>query len=152
MFQRILVPLDGSHNAYVALNKARELAELAHAEVVLLNVVDSDHYATYARDVNYYDIFRQMSDVGAKMLASAAKPLESVGLKVHQYVVEGSPKPVIADTAPKNYQCDLIVIGKSGTNALERFLTGSTTAYVVRNSSVNVLVINDDETADVGGY
>ncbi|WP_461214638.1 universal stress protein [Lacticaseibacillus sp. GG6-2] len=152
MFHRILVPLDGSHNAYVALSKAKELAELAHAEIVLLNVVDSDHYSTYARDVNYYDIFRQMSDVGAKMLASAAKPLEAAGLKVQQYIVEGSPKPIIADTAPKKYDCDLIVIGKSGMNALELFLTGSTTAYVVRNSAANVLVINDDQDVDVVGY
>jgi nucleotide-binding universal stress UspA family protein len=53
MFDRILVPLDGSHNAYVALAKAEELAKLTDAEIVLLNVVDSDHYATYARDVNY---------------------------------------------------------------------------------------------------
>lgn len=152
MFHRILVPLDGSHNAYVALNQARELAELAHAEIVLLNVVDSDHYSTYARDVNYYDIFRQMHDVGTKMVTSAAKPLEKAGLKVQKHVVEGSSKPMIADTAPKRYDCDLIVIGKSGLNALELFLTGSTTAYVVRNSVVNVMVVNDDQDADVGGY
>lgn len=152
MFHRILVPLDGSHNAYVALAKAQELAALAKAEIVLLNVVDSDHYATYARDVNYYDVYRQLSDVSTQMLAKAAKPLEAAGIKVQQVVKEGSPKPMISDTVPEDYHCDLIVIGKSGTNALERVLTGSVTAFVVRNSPVNVLVINDDSDVDVGGY
>jgi nucleotide-binding universal stress UspA family protein len=152
MFDRILVPLDGSHNAYVALAKAEELAQLTDAEIVLLNVVDSDHYATYARDVNYYDVYHQLADVATGMLDHAAEMVKAKGLKVQTVVMEGNPKSTIAKDAPKNYACDLIVIGKSGTNAIERFLTGSTTAYVVRQSPVNVMVINDDQDVAVGGY
>ncbi|WP_390408017.1 universal stress protein [Lacticaseibacillus jixiensis] len=152
MFKRILVPLDGSHNAYVALAHAQELAKLAHADIVLLNVVDADHYTTYARDVNYYDVYRQLADVSAEMLSKAAAQLAAAGINAERVVQEGNPKAVIATTAPKRHDCDLIVIGKSGTNAVERLFTGSTTAYVVRHSPVNVLVVNDDTNIDVGGY
>ncbi|WP_407892790.1 universal stress protein [Lacticaseibacillus sp. N501-2] len=152
MFKRILVPLDGSHNAYVALAKAEELAKLTHGKIVLLNVVDSDHYATYARDVNYYDVYHQLADVATGMLANAAKKVTADGIEVQTVVMQGNPKSTIAVDAPKDYACDVIVIGKSGTNAVERFLTGSITAYVVRRSPVNVLVINDDQDVVVGGY
>ncbi|MFD1485957.1 universal stress protein [Lacticaseibacillus baoqingensis] len=152
MYKRLLVPLDGSHNAYVAMAQAQALAKLTGAEVILLNVVDSDHYGTYARDVNYYDVYRQLADVSADMLKKAANQLHTAGVATQVVVMEGNPKFVIAEEAPKKYNCDLTVIGKSGVNAMERLLTGSTTAYVVRHSLCNVLVVNDDADVAAGGY
>jgi nucleotide-binding universal stress UspA family protein len=134
------------------MSQAQELAKLTGAEIVLLNVVDSDHYGAYARDVNYYDVYRQLADVSAGMLKKAANQLHTAGVVAQTVVMEGNPKFVIAEEAPNKYNCDLTVIGKSGVNALERLLTGSTTAYVVRHSVCNVLVVNDTAEAPVGGY
>jgi nucleotide-binding universal stress UspA family protein len=62
--------------------------------------------------------------------------------------VNSSPKASIATEIPKKYEIDLIVMGKSGTNAVSRIFLGSTTSYVVQKAAVNVTVINmpDDAT------
>ncbi|MCH4165010.1 MAG: universal stress protein, partial [Lentilactobacillus diolivorans] len=59
-------------------------------------------------------------------------------------IKRGYPKSIIATDVPTDENIDLIVMGKSGTGALDRLIMGSTTAYVVRNAHVQVLVVNDD--------
>nr|WP_270252133.1 universal stress protein [Lactiplantibacillus plantarum] len=75
-------------------------------------------------------------------MASAAQ-VESLPIQVNS-----SPKASIATDIPKKYAIDLIVMGKSGTNAVSRILLGSTTAYVVQKAEVNVTVINTIDDPD----
>ncbi|WP_369473181.1 universal stress protein [Secundilactobacillus kimchicus] len=62
-------------------------------------------------------------------------------MKAETEVRHGNPKQVIAQDFPGDNQVSLIVMGKSGTDAVDRLLVGSTTAAVVRNATANVLVI-----------
>lgn len=75
-------------------------------------------------------------------MASAAQ-VESLPIQVNS-----SPKASIATDIPQKYAIDLIVMGKSGTNAVSRILLGSTTAYVVQKAEVNVTVINTIDDPD----
>ena len=44
-YKRILVPVDGSEEAELALNKAVQVAKMNHAQVDILNVLDTKQYA-----------------------------------------------------------------------------------------------------------
>ncbi len=56
----------------------------------------------------------------------------------------GAPKTIIARDMPKQHQIDLIMIGATGLNGVERLLIGSVTEYVTRNAPCDVLVVRTD--------
>ncbi|MFT8406855.1 universal stress protein, partial [Liquorilactobacillus nagelii] len=45
------------------------------------------------------------------------------------------------ETYPKEHNIDLIIIGQTGMNNIEKLVVGSHTSFVVRNSACDVLVI-----------
>nr|WP_283805073.1 universal stress protein [Lentilactobacillus rapi] len=81
-------------------------------------------------------------NVANNIIEEAKKYVDSQGVKFETAVDIGNPKNIIAHIYPDQHDIDLIVIGKSGVDALNRVLIGSTTAYVVRNATTKVLVVN----------
>ena len=56
----------------------------------------------------------------------------------------GSPKPIIAKEIPDDNDIDLILLGATGLNAVERLFIGSVSEYVIRNANCDVLVVRTD--------
>ncbi|MCT3286674.1 universal stress protein [Lactiplantibacillus pentosus] len=145
MYERILVPLDGSDNAYFALEHAIELAKVFDSQLFLLNVIDTNRFGVYSPDVFTSAAPDMMSFDEAqskKLLEQAQERVEAHQLRAEIIRQTGVPKVAIAVDVPKAQNIDLIVIGRSGTNAISRLFLGSTTAYVVRNTEANVTVVN----------
>lgn len=152
MYQNILVPLDGSDNAYMALKHAVKLAQTFKSKLFLVNVIDITRLNAYSPAAYGGTLYTNLLKVAkdnsqyildrGQQMASAAQ-VESLPIQVNS-----SPKASIATDIPKKYAIDLIVMGKSGTNAVSRILLGSTTAYVVQKAEVNVTVINTIDDPD----
>ena len=53
----------------------------------------------------------------------------------------GDPKTVVATNLPEKLGTDLIMMGSTGLNALQRTLLGSVADYVVRIAPVDVLLV-----------
>ena len=51
----------------------------------------------------------------------------------------------MAKELPEKYQVDLIMVGQSGLNAVERLMTGSVASYVIREATCDVLVVSSLE-------
>ena len=64
--------------------------------------------------------------------------------KVSSVLAYGSPKNIIAKELPKEYNIDLIMLGATGLNAVERLFIGSVSESVIRNASCDVLVVRTD--------
>ena len=60
---------------------------------------------------------------------------------IETYILYGYPKTLIANFNESKEKIDLIVMGATGLNAVERVLVGSTTSYVVTHAPCNVLVV-----------
>ncbi|MCU6392210.1 universal stress protein, partial [Enterobacter quasiroggenkampii] len=70
---------------------------------------------------------------------------KKAGLEKVSFSIEyGAPKTIIARDIPKAKKIDLIMIGATGLNAVERLLIGSVTEYVTRNALCDVLVVRTD--------
>jgi nucleotide-binding universal stress UspA family protein len=72
--------------------------------------------------------------------------------KVETILEYGSPRTVISRDIPEEYNIDLILLGATGLNAVERVFIGSVSEYVVRNADCDVLIVrtpldedNDEE-------
>jgi nucleotide-binding universal stress UspA family protein len=146
MFQRILVPLDGSARAEEALPTAAYLARTTGASLFLLRVMPSSftYISTYpysSRDV----LERAIEDGQSEAYDYLSRLVLTEHLDaVHHYVAveEGPPIPCILHFIHDN-QIDLIVMRSHGVTGIKRWLLGSVARGIVRRSPVPTLIIRD---------
>ena len=141
-YHRILVPMDGSKESEAALTRAIELTLDTGDEGILsiLNVIDTRAFQNVA---SFDDtMVEAVSDETRKSLEKYKAQAIEAGVKNVDYLIEyGSPKQLIAKDVPNEVNADLIVIGATGLNAVERLVIGSVTEFVTRSAKVDVLVV-----------
>lgn len=141
-YHRILVPMDGSKESEAALTRAIELTLDAGDEGILsiLNVIDTRAFQNVA---SFDDtMVEAVSDETRKSLEKYKAQAIEAGVKNVDYLIEyGSPKSLIAKDVSNEVNADLIVIGATGLNAVERLVIGSVTEFVTRSAKVDVLVV-----------
>ncbi|WP_058366524.1 universal stress protein [Haloparvum sedimenti] len=142
MYDRILVPVDGSEGAAAVLEHVGELARRVDADVELLFVADTARDSVTLVEGNVVDA---LVSEGEDVLADAAETLAEVGVDAETATVQGNPAPSIAEYADR-YDHDLIAMATHGDSGA-RGLLGSVTEKVVRLADIPVLVarLRDDE-------
>lgn len=153
MYERILVPLDGSELAEAVLPHALALAEKFGSEVVLLRVVHTR--AEVMRDTVTATAGPGTAELGIDVadrqqaaertaadayLEKTRQSLEGRGLKLRAEVREGAPETAILDLA-RETGSDLIAMSTHGRSGLGRAVFGSVADVVLRNSRLPVLLI-----------
>jgi nucleotide-binding universal stress UspA family protein len=140
-YKHILVPVDGSKEAELAFRKTVAVAKRNDgAELHLLHVIDTRAF----QNISSFDtaMVDQVTDTAKKTLDRYIQEANNDGLENVAYSIEyGSPKVVISQDVPKELHTDLIMIGATGLNAVERLLIGSVTEYVTRMAVCDVLVV-----------
>lgn len=144
MFKEILVPLDGSRLAEVALPVAIHLAQQLEASITLLHVVEANppakvhgqpHLVT-ANDAQAY----------LKKLTYNTVP-HSMQVQQHVHV---DPARDVAESIvahASELQIDLIVMCSHGGNNLHRSLFGSIAQQVIRLDQTPLLLVNEKVAA-----
>ncbi|WP_122090180.1 universal stress protein [Halalkalicoccus subterraneus] len=148
MYERILVPTDGSTVARTAVDQAIDIAEKYGAEVHALFVADVDAVA-YGLGTEQVDRIKQGEFQGMTDLREDAQEAtgyvteraEAAGLTAHERHAGGRPHDVIADYTADN-GIDLIVMGSHGRSGIRRALLGSVTERTLRSTHVPVLVVD----------
>jgi nucleotide-binding universal stress UspA family protein len=142
MFQRILVPLDGSDFSKRALSEAVDLARLSGASLVLLQAVQVSYTALPETYVATPDLYTQLLDQGRAEaqtnLQTTADELAGQGVKVDTVIVEGDPASAIIDYES---DVDLVVMSTHGRSGLARFVYGSVAEKVLRHGTKPILLI-----------
>lgn len=144
MYQRILVPIDGSDTAGRALREAIKLAD-GKAQLRLLHVVE-EVYPLDAEGYSFID-YAALRDVarssGERLLAKAAEEARLAGGAVETALLEAEGERVasVIDKEALDWHAELIVIGSHGRSGFSRLLFGSVAEGVVRGASVPVLLV-----------
>jgi nucleotide-binding universal stress UspA family protein len=147
MYKRILVPTDGSDTSDAGLREACKLARDDGAQLRVVHVVDE--LLTMPAEF-YGTAFDQVTDAirrsGASLLAHAEKVAREQGVTVETELIEamGAPAGDHIIKASKAWPADLIVCGTHGRRGLRRIVMGSDAEYIVRNTTVPVLLIRKD--------
>lgn len=142
-YKQILVPVDGSYEAELAFKKSVAVAIRNQATIHLVHVVDTRAF----QNISSFDtsMVEQVTDTAKETLENYVQEAHQAGLKDIDYSIEyGAPKSVIAKDLPRNLHIDLIMIGATGLNAVERLLIGSVTEFVTRTALCDVLVVRTD--------
>lgn len=146
--KKILVPIDGSIFSNTAIEKAKELAEAFHSEVVLLNVIEKKptDYPSYPHKFSD-DVVRKASLEQAKLKDQSWEILEhgkqlfsDLGDHVKLVSREGEPTEIIIDYAEKN-GFDLVIIGSKGRTGIQAILMGSVARQVSLKLNIPIMII-----------
>ena len=138
-YKNIQVAVDGSKEADLAFSKAVAIAKRNHATLEILHVIDTRSF----QNVSSFD-----SAMVEQVSKDAEKRMKDYQARATNSIEFGSPKTIIGHDFPKKHNIDLIVVGATGLNAVERLLIGSVTEYVTRTSKCDVLVCRTEEVKD----
>jgi nucleotide-binding universal stress UspA family protein len=149
MYQRILVPFDGSATSTNGLDEAIKLAKPAGAIVRLLHVVNELSYMTGFESYGTYagNVIEQLKEAGAEILAGGKARVAAAGIEVDTVLIENFSMrlaDVVAEQAIA-WKADLVVIGTHGRRGVQRMLLGSDAELILRTAPVPVLLVRAPE-------
>ncbi|WP_135536931.1 universal stress protein [Halostella pelagica] len=142
MYDRILLPTDGSEEALSASEHAFDIAATYDADLRAMFVVNDTLMATDAYGGVTVD---QVERAGDEALDEIKRRARNHGIEnVITEVTYGIPHQAIREYAADN-DVDLIVMGTHGRTGVERYLLGSVTEKIVRTADVPVLTVRPEE-------
>jgi nucleotide-binding universal stress UspA family protein len=154
VFERILVPLDGSEHSQRALETAIEIAKKFSSHIVLLHVYSVTvtpvivpepttvtpagvPVATSAEVAKMVDAAR---DFGREILAEGKRKVQDEGIEADTVLREGNSAQEIVKLAREG-QFGLVVVGARGIHKIREILMGSVSEGVAKNAPCPVLVV-----------
>ena len=135
-YQHILLATDFSEGSTLINDKAYELAQLMHAKLSIIHVVET--LPSYGHG------FVGLDEIEMQLQEASKKQLEMLGEKYHitpvdQYIEIGSPNNIIHHKA-EELKADLIVIGSHERHGLD-YLLGSTANAIIHSAKCDVLTV-----------
>lgn len=154
MFERILVPLDGSRLSAQALEYAVEIGKRFDAEIILARVISPSgvviapqlsgiETSSAATDLISQEVQVKEMDNAAhakRYLMNWVQSLKAQGVKSSYLVTIGTPAKSIMDLVEAQW-ISLIVMMSHGKGWFKRALIGSVAEAVLHGSKVPVLII-----------
>lgn len=137
---KVLIPVDGSSNALLALKHAVKIyGKDAHTEIHICNV-QPKIYRHIGKFFSKGDIQEWQTERAKQAAKSAADYLENAGVSFSFTYVTGDKGEALRDEAQR-LGCSRIVIGSAKKNTLSRLFENSTTAKLLEISDIPVEVI-----------
>ena len=136
-FRKILIPLDGSSLAELALDKVGQLVTKEHATITLLRAAEAhvmppldpvDAQVAVVREADAY-----LDHIAARLRERGFKNIETS-------IWYGAPASAIVEAAEVQ-KPDLIVMGTHGRSGLGRLILGSVAESVVRGTTAPILLL-----------
>ncbi|MDF4191020.1 universal stress protein [Ligilactobacillus salivarius] len=145
-YKRVLVAIDGSKGADAALRTAIEVTKRNdHTHLDVLRVLDlnSLEYGGAGIALDGQKIYEIEQANEGYMLKLKDKIVAEYNLDADRVSVHlrfGNPKAVITQDFQPEYGNDLIIVGSTGKNFVQRMIVGSVASYVIRTAKCDVLM------------
>jgi nucleotide-binding universal stress UspA family protein len=147
MYQRILVPDDGSPTARKALDSAIALAKESNGQIRLFHLLEELPYLGYELYGNYNaELMESLRTASNTILADGMAHIESAGVSADTVLVDKFGE-LLGDATAKaaaEWGADLIVVGTHGRRGVGRLFLGSGAEQIIRLAPVPVLVVRGE--------
>lgn len=152
LYNNILVGMDGSQYSEHALIRAVQLTKLYKAKLYIAHIVDTRTLNNYTTiNYNYNDL---INEEAVKALDDYKNYALDQGVEDVETIIEyGSPRALMSQILPEEKDIDLIIVGATGLNAVERMLIGSVSEQIVRQAPCDVTIVRNinEETEEIRG-
>ncbi len=144
MYERILVPTDGSAGVERAIEQAVALASVHGATIHAVFIVNTANFAALPMETSWEGVSDMLREDGEEALERVRTMAAREDVPTETNLIEGTPSKEIVHYATEA-DCDLIVMGTHGRGGIDRLLLGSVAERVVRASPVPVLTVRVPE-------
>lgn len=151
MYDTILVPTDGSEHAERAAEHALSVARAFDATLHFVTALDIKSEGGLFSAGGVDEEFVERHEKQARETISDLEALADPGDDVRTAVVRGKPSEAILGYADES-DADLLFMGTHGRTGLNRYVTGSVTERVVRQSDVPVFTVRATDRSVADGY
>ncbi|MEA0553219.1 universal stress protein [Lysinibacillus irui] len=138
MYQRILLTVDGSDNAFRAAQEAIKLAKLSETSTIdivyVVNVDKIKNELLIAGTIDNVELARQ------RKIAPVEQALQEANISYQTTFLKGDSGPEIVRYANEQ-QVDLVVIGSRGLNSLQEMVLGSVSHKVMKRVQCPALIV-----------
>ncbi|WP_101294813.1 universal stress protein [Halegenticoccus soli] len=141
LYDRILVPTDGSEEGERAVSHAIDLAAVHGATVHALYVINTGSFAGLPMESSWEGIDEMLRRDAEKAIDRMEALASERNVPVETAIAEGSPSREIVRYAERR-ECDLVVMGTHGRGGIDRLLLGSVAEKVVRGSKIPVMTVH----------
>lgn len=140
MFNRILIPVDGTNNTEKIVHYANTMALKFGATIIVFNSQVPLQSLSWSSDPALYTSeMTNPFEIGSRIVDHVAEKFDQE-IPLEKKVAVGDAATTILD-AVDELNCDLIIMCTHGMDVAKRFLLGSVTNKVVHHAKVPVLVI-----------
>lgn len=145
-YKNILVGTDGSDQANLAFMKAIDVAKRNNGRVILAHVIENRMYdSMMSYSMVNSDLIDEETQSARELLDDCKAYAKSADFDNLETVVSyGTAKEMMCKELPKEYDIDLIMVGQSGLNAVERLVIGSVSSYIIRHAPCDVLIVHPE--------
>lgn len=139
MFNRILVPLDGSKLAEQVLPHVTELARAFNPAVIIMEICEPGD-SQYKRMCEIY-----IENQAAQLKKDLGETSTTV---VKKAVLVGKPAPQIVSYAKKN-SISIIIMASHGSSGIKPWSFGSTSEMVLNRAHVPIIILRSTEPSEL---
>jgi nucleotide-binding universal stress UspA family protein len=156
MFTKILVAIDLSQVSENIFEKALSIAKLTQAKLMILHILSHDEQGSPIVEgitgLNYYEMveletlksyqkrWQEYVERGVETVKTYANQATEAGVSSEHSQLTGKPGPQICQAA-KDWNADLIVMGRRGYSGLSQLILGSVSNYVLHHAHCSVLIV-----------
>jgi nucleotide-binding universal stress UspA family protein len=157
MFKKILIALDRSEMSKHIFEQGLALAKVTSASLMLVHILSPEEEGSpnlpVLSNLDYYpgmttqsfDLYQKNWEAfkteSLQMLQSFFALANTLGINTEFTQPYGSPGRIICDIA-RNWDADLIVIGRRGRAGLMELLLGSVSNYVLHHAPCSVHIVH----------
>jgi nucleotide-binding universal stress UspA family protein len=145
LYQRLLVPVDGSIPSVRGLDEAIRLARLTGGSIHLVHVLDQLAFVAGLEGYSV-DVFGILQDAGREILKKMKERVDAAGVPVTTFLSEPLPGRVcdVVGAQVERVRADIVVLGTHGRRGIGRLVIGSDAEQILRTSVVPVLLVRGE--------
>ncbi|WP_107670857.1 universal stress protein [Cyanothece sp. BG0011] len=152
MYNKILVAADNSPIAEQVIEVALTLAKGVNGQLMLVNVLSQNaedspiSFAPYASSYSidliekFKEDWQQYQKESLQKLENWKQKAKNMNIKAELRQENGNPGPIICRLA-KEWEAELIVIGRRGHSMASEIILGSVSSYVIHRSHCSVHIV-----------
>ncbi|MBP2001228.1 nucleotide-binding universal stress UspA family protein [Paenibacillus shirakamiensis] len=140
MYQRLLVPVDGSEHALRAMQSAKDLVSTMKSQNIELTLLHINPQLSYTEPPLGVDVDSRLEDEGEQLMAPAYAILEGISAQIKKVTRHGDPAQLICKEA-QDGNIDLIIMGTRGMGLMSEVFLGSVSHDVIQQAVCPVMVV-----------